>query len=204
MNARDSIHAGVTVDGSSLGRGVSHRAQDFATPKHPSLAHPNWFAIHAKPRRESFAETNVRTLGHDVFLPKLRVEGVARGKRCLSSKPLFRGYFFARFCPEISLESVKCARGVLQVVSSGRFPIPVDENVIQEIQDRVEADGCIRICRQALKPGDLVLIEGGPLRGIMGRVERECDDQNRVAILLETLWNARMLIEEHYVQPAAT
>ena len=121
----------------------------------------------------------------------------------MSSKPLFRGYFFARFCPEASLERVKCSRGVLRVVSSGRIPIPVGDAVIREIQDRVEADGFITIRRPALMAGDLVSIEDGPLQGMMGRVERELDDQNRVAILLETLWNARLLIEERYVRPAA-
>jgi transcriptional antiterminator RfaH len=173
------------------------------TVKSPELPRLDWFAIHAKPRRESFAETSVRTLGHDVFLPKLKLERVARGKRRLSSSPLFRGYFFARFCPAVSLESVKCARGVLQVVSSGRFPIPVDEKIIREIRDRVEEDGYIRICRRDLKPGDLVTIEEGPLQGMMGRVEREMGDRNRVAILLETLWNARVLIEKLSVQAAA-
>lgn len=186
-----------------MGRAVSDGPRASATPKDPSSAHPNWFAIHAKPRRESFAETSVRALGHDVFLPTLKVERIVRGKRCLSSKPLFRGYFFARFLPEVSLESVRSARGVLQVVSSGRLPIPVHETIIREIQDRAEADGHIRMCRRALIPGELVSIEEGPLQGLMGRVEREQDDRNRVAILLETLWNARVLIEKCYVQSAA-
>ena len=203
MNAHSFQHETKNAGGSpSAGAAFDDRSRP-AGANDALLRDINWFALQSKPRRESFAETNVRTLGHDVFLPKSKLEHVARGRARVSSKPLFRGYFFARFCPEASLERVKCSRGVLRVVSSGRIPIPVGDAVIREIQDRVEADGFITIRRPALMAGDLVSIEDGPLQGMMGRVERELDDQNRVAILLETLWNARLLIEERYVRPAA-
>jgi hypothetical protein len=38
---------------------------------------------------------------------------------------------------------------------------------------------------------------------MMGRVERELDDRKRVAILMETLWQARVLIEKRYVKAKA-
>jgi hypothetical protein len=37
----------------------------------------------------------------------------------------------------------------------------------------------------------------------MGRVERELDDRRRVAIFLETLLNARVLIETRWVEAEA-
>jgi transcription antitermination factor NusG len=119
------------------------------------------------------------------------LHGVAR----TTIKPLFSGYFFIRFCPENSFESVKAARGVLQVVSSGRMPIPIPEVVIREIQNRIQEDGLIRLLPRALAPGTLVMIQSGPFEGMMGRVERELDDRKRVAIFLETLFNTRVLIE---------
>ena len=128
---------------------------------------------------------------------------IPRGVARHASKPLFVGYFFARFCPEVALEAVRRSRGVLQVVSSGRNPLPVNEDVIREIRGRVDADGYIRIRRRALMPGDLVSIEEGPFQGMMGRVERELDDRKRVAILMETLWQARVLIEKRYVKAEA-
>ena len=163
----------------------------------------NWFAIHAKPRRENFAATNISALGIRILLPRVKVESLIRGAAQQSTKPLFQGYFFARFYPENSLESVKVARGVLQVVSSGRMPIPVPDAIVQEIQDRAQADGLIRIHPQALAPGTLVTIQSGPFQGMMGRVERELDDRKRVAIFLETLFNARVLIERQWIEPAA-
>jgi transcriptional antiterminator RfaH len=163
----------------------------------------NWFAIHAKPRRESFAAANICALGLGILFPRIKIDRLIRGSAQQVIKPLFPGYFFCRFCPENSLELVKVARGVLRVVSSGRMPIPVPDAIVQEIQDRVQEDGLIRVCPQVLAPGTLVTIQSGPFEGMMGRVERELDDRNRVAIFLETLFNARVLIERRWIESAA-
>jgi transcription antitermination factor NusG len=128
---------------------------------------------------------------------------LVRGSAQPATKPLFPGYFFSRFCPEASFESVKVTRGVLRVVNSGRIPIPVPEEVIREIQDRIEEDGLIQIRPRILAPGTLVTIQSGPFEGMMGRVERELDDHKRVAIFLETLFNARVLIERRWIEAEA-
>ena len=158
-----------------------------------------WFAIHTKARRESFAAANVGMLGIRILLPQIKVDRLVRGAALIAVKPLFPGYLFARFCPEKSLESIECARGVLRVVSSGRFPIPVADKVVDEIHDRLEEDGLIRIRPRILTPGTRISIQTGPFEGLMGRVERELDDGRRVAILLETLLNARVLIEKRWL-----
>ena len=163
----------------------------------------NWFAIQVKPRRETFAAKNIEKLGLEVLLPRIRFEHLARGAARSGTKPLFPGYFFSRFCPEASFESVKATHGVLRVVHSGRIPIPVPEGVIREIQDRIEKDGLIKIRPRVLAPGTLVTIQNGPFEGMMGRVERELDDHKRVAIFLETLFNARVLIERRWIEAEA-
>jgi transcriptional antiterminator RfaH len=162
----------------------------------------NWFAIHTKPRRENFAATNVLSLGVETLLPRVKVYHLLHGATRTITKPLFPSYFFARFSPQHSLELVRRARGVLRVISSGRFPIPVDDEAVHEIRDRVEGDGLIRIHPEDLKPGDCVSIQEGPFQGLMGRVERESDDRKRVTILLETLLNARVLIERRWLRAA--
>ena len=159
-----------------------------------------WFAIHAKPRRENFASSNVTALGIETLLPRVKVERLEAGVARLIVKPLFPSYFFARFCPRNSLESVAHTQGVLRVVSSGRFPIPVGDAIIREIQDRVEQDGLVRMDGPIFNPGVRVSIQGGPFEGLMGRVERESNDRRRVAILLETLSNARVLMERRWLQ----
>jgi transcriptional antiterminator RfaH len=159
----------------------------------------NWFAIHAKPRRESFAAANICALGLGILFPRIKIDRLIRGSAQQVIKPLFPGYFFCRFCPENSLELVKVARGVLRVISSGRMPIPVPDAIVQEIQDRAQKDGLIKISTRVLTPGTLVTIQSGPFEGMMGRVERELDDRKRVVIFLEALFNARVLIERQWL-----
>lgn len=162
-----------------------------------------WFAIQTKARRESFASKNVGALGIEVLLTRIKVEHLIRGIAQQGVRPLFPGYFFARFLPENYFESVKATQGVLQVVSSGRLPIPVPDLVVGEIQDRIQEDGFIRFLAPTLTPGSLVTIRTGPFEGMMGRVERELDDRRRVAIFLETLFNARVLIERRWIEVEA-
>lgn len=159
----------------------------------------HWFAVQTKARRESFAAANIGMLGVGFLLPQIKVDRLVRGAAQVAVKPLFPGYLFARFCPEKSLESIECTQGVLKVLSSGRFPLPVADEVVDEIHDRVEEDGVIRLRPQILAPGTRVSIQTGPFEGMIGRVERELDDGKRVAILLETLLNARVLIERRWL-----
>jgi transcriptional antiterminator RfaH len=159
----------------------------------------NWFAVHTKRFREAVAASNVGGLGLEVFLPMVKVECLDQLAIKVGTKPLFPGYFFARFNPAVSLESIESMQGVLYVIKSGLWPVPVDEHVVREIQSRVEADGLIRLLDRDLRPGDRVSIQEGSFAGMMGRVEAESDDRRRVMILMETLWQAHMLLEKRLV-----
>ena len=163
----------------------------------------NWFAVQAKRYREALAAASVRAIGFEAFLPMVKVDRLAPATIKLESKPLFAGYFFARFIPALSLDSVAAARGVLRVIKSATCPIPVEEQVIREIQNRVDSDGLIQLCREALRPGDRVSIQEGPFAGIIGRVEAESNDQRRVAILLDALCQARVWVDRRWVEAEA-
>jgi transcriptional antiterminator RfaH len=164
-----------------------------------------WYAVHAKAHHESLAAANVATNGIEVFFPRVKqprlVRGIARG----FIKPLFAGYFFARFCPALGLDLVRYARGVLNVVSTGRFPIPLGEEIVASIQAQVQSNGCVEILAPTMRPGNWVAIEQGPFQGLMGQIAQEEDDRRRVTILLETMSRARVSVEKRWLSlaPAA-
>ena len=162
----------------------------------------NWHAIQTKPSRENFAAASVGALGVEFLLPKAMKEHWVRGRLQTIVMPLFPGYLFARFCPARSLDSVRCTRGVLRVLSSGQYPIPVEEDVIAQIQMRAEVDGCIRLPTLSLQPGTLVTIEDGPFQGFIGSVEREWEDGKRVTLLLEAMHHARVLVDRRCLSAA--
>lgn len=156
----------------------------------------NWYVIHTKAYREHLAFASIASLDVEVFLPKIKKEQMVGGFWRVMTKPLFPGYCFARFCPLLFLDTIRCTQGVLRVLGAREFPIPVCEAVIVEIQQRLSPDGFINLRSKCFSPGDRVTIEQGLLAGWVGRVEREWDDNKRVTILLEAIQQARVLIEK--------
>ena len=164
----------------------------------------NWYAVHAKSAREGSAAANVSALGVEVLLPTLKKERLRHGVPKPLIAPLFPGYFFARFCPEALLESVRYARGVLRIVSTGRFPIPLADDIIQSIRARIGEDGYISLGRPRLQRGTEVTIQAGPFEGFIGRVEQELSGNARVVLLLEALQCARVVMEKRWLAVAAS
>jgi transcriptional antiterminator RfaH len=155
----------------------------------------NWFAIQARPHREQLAAAGVAKLDAPAFLPMIRQPQLVCGVERLVTKPLFTGYFFAKFAPALLLDTIRYTPGVLRVLGTAARPVPVDETIIAAIQGRLQADGFIHLESNPLKPGDRVIIGQGPLTGWIGQVEREWDDGKRVFILLEAIQQARVLVE---------
>jgi transcriptional antiterminator RfaH len=162
---------------------------------------PNWFAIQTKSHREAPAAALVANLELQTFLPRVRESHPVVGAGN-AIKALFPGYFFARLCPLHSLEAVRYTKGVLRVVSSGRFPVAVAPEIILSIQARICPDGFIRLKPREFQPGEKVTLDAGPLEGMMGRVERESDDHARVTIFLAELLHARVSVAKSCLRTA--
>jgi len=156
----------------------------------------HWFAVQTKPRRERLASTSLRQARIEVFLPTCRRAGGP-------VRPLFPGYALARFCPTRNLEIVRYARGVLRVVSSGLTPLPVAKEIVTELRGRTDEEGCLFLHRPSLPLQSRIEIQGGPLQGLIGRVERELDGGRRVMIFLESLLNSHVAVETDCVLPIA-
>ena len=163
----------------------------------------NWYAVQTKPHRENVAAAHFVSRHLDVLLPRVRSEMAVGGVARCVTRPLFPGYFFAEFCLELSLDTVRFTQGVLRVVSAGKRPLALAPEIIDRIRERIGLDGFVRLERRPLGCGEQVLIEAGPFSGWMGRVERELDDGRRVLILLEVLQQARLLIERRQLTPVA-
>jgi transcriptional antiterminator RfaH len=159
----------------------------------------NWFAVQTKANQEKFVSALVAKSGLEVFLPQIRTEQLIDRRICRLASALFPGYFFSRFCPLECLEAVRYTHGILRVVSSGRFPMPVEPHIIASIRDRIQPDGFIRLEAKCFKPGDKVTIEQGPFQGWMGEVQREQDGGRRVTILLAAVHQATLWVEKRWL-----
>jgi len=146
----------------------------------------HWYAIHAKPRHESVALSSLQREKVETFFPQLRRKQTIRRVRKWVTRPLFPGYFFARFDVNLAGRLVRYANGVINVVSFGGKPAMVEDTIIETIRSHAEAD-VVTVQPKPFQPGELVEIQTGPFRGLQGIFEREMSDRDRVVILLDAL-----------------
>ena len=152
------------------------------------MVSPNWYAVRTKPSQEKRATENLSAWGMETLAPWLPPK-----KGNPFPRPLFPGYIFAR-CEQTMLQKLHFTRGILFVVSFGGKAAVVEDEVITAIRSRTDDRGVI--CPgPALTSGDTVLIQSGPLRGLVGVFEKEIPGTERVRILLTIVaYSARVEI----------
>lgn len=161
-----------------------------------------WYAIHAKPKQEGRAESNLLAWGVETFVPRVKERRYNRiiGAATYHIKPLFPRYLFARFKASELLHKVCFTRGISSVVGFGDGPIPLDNEIISFIKAQAAADGFIHL-GEDLKAGDKVVIEDGLFQQLSGIFEREIKESNRVVILLTTIkYQSHVLIDKESVR----
>ena len=146
----------------------------------------HWYAVHSKPRQETVAQTSLRREGIETLFPKLRRRKLIRRVRKWVTGPLFPSYIFARFDLEQSGRLVKYANGVASIVSFGSKPAVVEDAIIAAIRAHA-TDDVVTVAPVQFRPGEVLEIQSGPLRGLQGIFEREMSDRDRVILLLDTL-----------------
>jgi transcription antitermination factor NusG len=129
-----------------------------------------WYAILTKTGREKNTTLLLENSGFACYLP------VSKSSRKWSDRtkqvdvPLFPGYLFCRMNPNDRLP-VLIIPGVVQIVGTGKTPIPIEEQEIAAIQ-RVGNSGLTTVPWPYLQVGQMARIEAGPLQGMSGIVVR--------------------------------
>lgn len=163
----------------------------------------NWFAIQTKPHGEELASGYISNLGVDVFLPRTVPPATSGSTNRSAPKPLFPGYLFARFCPANCFHRVQYARGVRRVVCAGGSPVPVDEQIISIIRDRVSDHPAPTTQFSEIHPGEEVMLRDGALSGLCGIFERRTGERGRVLLLLNAIHcQARLFADRRSLQLA--
>ncbi|MGA2139220.1 MAG: transcription termination/antitermination NusG family protein [Verrucomicrobiia bacterium] len=179
--------------------------RDAASPSDPLPNVTRWLCVHTRPRRESGAEQYCRAvLGLDTYYPKLKhLKTVRRVKRWIVG-PLFPRYFFCRLNLAQNFRAVQYAPQVVGVVSFGGRPSPVDDTIIDHLKQWAGEAVDVVTVRPGFRPGDLVEIADGPLRGLQAVVLQEMSDHDRVAVLLSTLGcQARLIVSRSQLVDAS-
>lgn len=161
-----------------------------------------WYAIHTHPKEEERATNNLNAWNVETFNPKVRERRLNpfTGAPTYEKRPLFPRYIFARFDAGRLLSKVIFTRGVRQVVGFGNGPVPVEDEIINFIKERMGEDGLIHLGEE-LKRGDLVTVQGGLLDELSGIFEHEIKGTDRVKILLSAInYQASIVIPKEHVR----
>lgn len=144
----------------------------------------NWYVVYSNPHKEEQAQFHLALKGVKSFFPKLYIPAVRenRGRVC----PLFPNYLFVRIHVESEYHRIVWTPGVKKIVSFGAEPIPLDDRVIQFLEQQSDEKGVIR-ARSKLILGQEVEISGGPFDGLIGIIQAPPDNKGRVQILLKLL-----------------
>lgn len=161
-----------------------------------------WYCVRAKPRMETVAAATLQTLKSvEVFLPR-----TVRPKKikCSPIKPLFPGYFFARFDPIVHLRNVHFARGVSYVVRRKEIPVPVSPQVMLELR-LISPDGILEIPDKPHRIGDKVKAIAGLFEGEQGAVTQLIPSRERIKVLFEILGRpTEVEIDENFLDFPST
>ena len=145
-----------------------------------------WYVIQTKPKKEGEVSSYLSTKGVEMFSPLMETFSLKKGKENGEYKALFPSYIFGKFDLNQNYPLVRWARGVKKVLGFGGYPIPVSEEVIDVIKGRTDSDGIVRRISH-FEPNDVVRINSGPLRDLLGIFERWVSDGERVRVLLNLI-----------------
>ncbi len=143
-----------------------------------------WYCLRAKARMEVLAAQTLGTLPDvEVFLPRtIR----PRKEHSKPARPLFPGYFFARFDAKIHHRNVHFARGVSYIVRRNEVPVHVPPQVMLELK-LISPDGILEIPDRPHSVGDKVKAIAGLFKGDEGVVTKLIPAKERVKVLFEML-----------------
>lgn len=141
-----------------------------------------WYLIQCKSRQDERAEENLIRQDYVCYRPKLKGERLVRGQRSMVEESLFPGYLFIRLGQQDDWGPLRSTRGVLRVVSFGKQPLTVGEELILQLQQHEHAPDT----QELFAAGEKVRIDRGPFAELEG-IFLAMDGDQRVVLLLNFL-----------------
>jgi transcription antitermination factor NusG len=125
-----------------------------------------WYALRVRSNFERTSANALDVRGLETFLPAVKTSRRWSDRVKVIEQPLFPGYVFCRFDPDERVNVLRVP-GVVQIVSSGHDPIPVDEAELRYVRNVVLSE-LTASPHPFLKIGQHVRIDRGPLAGAEG------------------------------------
>jgi transcription antitermination factor NusG len=141
-------------------------------------------------------------LGLEVFVPEVKRRHHGTEQQML----LFPGYIFVRAnLQEGILSKINSMPGMVRLLAFGGEPRPIGSKLVEAIRERVDkANSGDGLPTHNFRPGDLVQLKEGPLRGVEAIFVGPTTPSARVKVLLELLGRQNEVqVEVEWVEHAA-
>jgi transcriptional antiterminator RfaH len=179
---------------------------DAAVQTVPRRADQEWYVLQSKPRQEARV---VRHLAHSAittFLPFVEFNRRRGPGRATGLEPLFPGYVFVALSGIAHVprdwNTVQWTPGVLRVLTVGATPVPVPEDFMRAIEERIADCGFVRL-PSVFANGMKVRVRGGSFDGIEAVFDQPLSRRGRVRVLLHLLGQpAPVELDEDCLEPA--
>ena len=149
-----------------------------------------WFLAQLKPNCGSIAERNLTRQGFTTFLPLERTTKRKNGQLKEAKTPYFPGYIFVRDAAHAApWRAIHSTYGVARLVSFGASPTPVPPEIMAELLECCDREGCIQQRLEQFADGDEVEVCNGPLANFTGIIERIAPDK-RAWLLIDIMGKA--------------
>lgn len=161
----------------------------------------HWHAVHTRSRHEKMVAQLLAEREVEHLLPLVRVLSQWKDRKKWVEKPLFQGYLFVRIHEE-QIPIVRSTRGVARLLGPEPYKPSIlsdeeVENVRRLVSSEVQVDPY-----PYLRPGRLVRIARGPLKGVEGTLLRR---QGRFLLVISVPLIGRSAVAQvpaEHVQPA--
>ena len=154
-----------------------------------------WYVIRSKPNKEMTLWRELTARGFECFCPQLQVRPV--NPRSRKVRAYFPGYLFL----QTDMEQVGTSTFQWMPFSSGYIsfdgvPATVPDTMIQAIRRHVDQiNGASNNRLAGIRPGEVVMIEGGPFDGYEAIFDVNIPGSERVRVLLKLLQARQLSVE---------
>lgn len=164
--------------------------------KRLELSSSLWLVINTQPRREASATVNLERQGFTVYCPMVS-KRIRHARRVYDApRPLFPLYVFVEYeTAKFHWRKILSTYGVRSVVRNGDTPSLLDGAIVEGLKSR-EVDGIVRKPDTPFVVGQQVVLQSGPLDGLIGQII-EMREKDRLVVLLDLLNNQSVKLHVH-------
>ena len=168
-----------------------------------------WYVIHTQTGVESKVKTSLesraeiaglRHLIHQILIPTEKVSEVKEGKKRISERKFFPGYILVQM--ELTDDSwylVKNTPGISGFVGSGKNPIPLSEEEVNQILRQQEEKTAKPKPKVEFSSGESVRVKEGAFANFNGIIEEINPNRGKLKVMV-TIFGRQTPVELEYWQ----